>query len=307
MSRFYNETHNVKSEARAGLRADTIDLRELVESLRLPDGLQRQKPQAVVEQTESQRAIEDQYKHAEGGVDHEILHQCRRFRLPGNSQKTFLDVQKNGDAMAAEAYRTLRTRLLRLHAKNSATLINITGTAEGEGKTLTAMNLALCYTQIQGSRVLLVDADLRTRGLSAKFLMERFSGLGNVLEDQCSYESAIARMEKSNLYVMPAGTSSMPAPELLSRSAWAEFTGWAKRMFDVVIVDSPPALDFADFELIAEVCDGIVLVTRSGKTKRQALARILEQLDRKKLLGIVFNDSNELPAQGYYERYLKSG
>jgi capsular exopolysaccharide synthesis family protein len=304
MSRFFNETHRNRSQVNGGPRTDSTDLDELVESLRAPSERLRHGSTIVAAEAEERRIIK-QDQRASSLIAHGVLQKCRSFSPPSNCEKTFFDLQRTGHRMVAEAYQTLRTRLSRLQTKNGAALIDITGTAQGEGKTLTALNLALCYS-LQESRVLLVDADLRTKGLSQKFRLDQFPGLSNILETQCSYESVIARMKDSNFYVLPAGTSLTPPPELLSRSTWTQFAGWARRTFNVIIVDSPPALDFSDFELIAEVCDGVVLVTRSGKTKRQALTRVVEQLDQNKLLGVVLNDSDELSARGYYETYLKS-
>src|SRR5262249_54419261 len=102
------------------------------------------------------------------------------------------------------------------------------------------------------------------------------------------------------LYVLPAGTASTPAGELFSLGAWKEFVTWSGSVFQMVLVDSPPVLDLADTELIISACDALLLVTRSGNTERRALTQILNQVDAKKLIGVVFNGCEEAAARNYY-------
>src|SRR5260221_12985583 len=133
----------------------------------------------------------------------------------------------------------------------------VTSAGQGDGKSLTVLNLALCFARIQHWPVLLVDADLRTQGVSLAMGRPFSAGLGKILQGECRYESAILRTDVPNLYVLPAGDAAVPAPELFSRPEWKEFIGWSSEGFKLVLVDSPPTLDLADFELIAAPCDGV--------------------------------------------------
>jgi capsular exopolysaccharide synthesis family protein len=230
------------------------------------------------------------------------LQDCRKIGLARGNPKSLLAKEYNADLQAAvEAYRTLRTRLLSQQAKRGLRSLAISGTTPGEGKTLTSLNLALCCSHLPDRSVLLVDGDLRTKGLSKILGLQQLPGLGDLLESGRAYPSAILRTDFSNLCVLPAGTSTMPSAELFSREGWKEFVAWGRTTFDMILVDSPPILDLADTELILSACDGMLLVMRAGTTKRQDLTKVLDELDPKKLVGVVFNGSNDANASRYYQ------
>ena len=126
-------------------------------------------------------------------------------------------------------------------------------------------------------------------------------GLGEVLEDGSSYESAILRTDMPNLYFLPAGDSSTPPPELFSVAHWKELIGWCSESFRMVIIDCPPVLNLADFELIAAPCESTLLIVRARKSQRDALTKILAQVEPGKLAGVVFNSTEE--SQNGYYRY----
>jgi capsular exopolysaccharide synthesis family protein len=206
---------------------------------------------------------------------------------------------------AVEAYRTLRTRLVKQQTRNGSRSLVITGSTQGEGKTLTSFNLGLCYAKIENWPVLLVDADLRTRGLSNLAGDPESKGLAEVLENGASYQSSILRTDVPNLYLLPAGETTTSPSELFSGARWKEFMGWASETFRLVLVDSPPALNLADFELIAARCESVMVVARARKTARESLTKVLAQIDPRKMAGVVFNAAEEPADNGYY-RYTAS-
>jgi capsular exopolysaccharide synthesis family protein len=206
---------------------------------------------------------------------------------------------------AEEAYRALRTRLLKLQAREKLVSIAITSAEPGDGKTLTSINLAICYARLFKKRVLLVDGDLRTKGLSLRMSCEGTLGLAELLQGSLPFEQAVASSNFDNLYVVGAGECSLPASELFANSKWKEFMEWCSTNFSLVIVDSPPVLGLADFELIAGNCGGVLLVVRARVTERTALEETTRQLDKKKLLGIVFNGQNGRQKRAYNYYYNK--
>ena len=235
------------------------------------------------------------------------LEDCRSIRLARDDERSLLTPDYNlSMQQALEAYQTLRTRLVKRHEKQGIRSLVVTSTGQAEGKSLTSFNLALCFARIQNWPVLLVDGDLRTRGVSALMGNPSSGGLAGLLESKCSYQSAILSTDVANLYVLPAGELLTSAPELFARAEWKEFIGWSAECFKLVLVDSPPILELADFELIAGACDGVLLVARSGKTSRESLAKTCAQVDPKKLLGIVLNGSEEKGERGYYYRYTSA-
>lgn len=218
-----------------------------------------------------------------------FLGRCRRVQLPISSESPVIFPRNDFAAMALESYRALRARLLRLQSAQRFRSVVLTSAGTAEGKTLTTMNLALCCAQVQDFRVLVVDSDLRTFGLTRLFGQNAGPGLGNILEGEAKYEEAILRTQNSNLFLLGAGTPAHPAPELFSGKRWKDFVVWCSSQFSLVLVDSPPVLAVADFEQIIGACDTTLVVVRALQTQRETLRKAALRIDPKKLLGVIFN------------------
>jgi protein-tyrosine kinase len=311
MSKFFNETRKAVQQQQPNGNprpaGQELDIQELVGVVK--EGIERRqaapagaeaKLKPLLATTGATAATDEVASQLAAGR----MQQCRVVRLPRTNEKSFLATQYNQDLQAAvEAYRTLRTRLLKAQARTGARSLALSSTAQGEGKTLTALNLGVCLSHLRRS-VLIVDGDLRTKGLSRMLGLQQFTGLGDILESGLSYPSAILRTDFPDLYVLPAGTSATPPAELFSRPGWKDFVAWCGETFQMMVIDAPPVLDLADTELILGACESILMVVRSGKTKRQALTKVLGQVDPKKLAGVVFNACDEAAAKNYY-RYSR--
>jgi len=301
MSKFFNETRTVRDANPAPASAN-VDIQELVGSLKQSMSATGNTPLRA--ETDLNHLLKP-LKESNDGAAQVItgrLDKCRSIRLPRTEEKSFLVTQYNpGMQSAVEAYRTLRTRLVRQQTKNGARSLVVSSAAQGEGKTLTSFNLALCYANIQNWPVLLVDADLRTSGLSSLLGDPDSPGLGGILEGNSTYQDAILRTDCPSLYVLPSGDTTSSPPELFAASNWKEFIGWASETFRLVIIDSPPIMNLADFELISAACESAMLVVRARKTDRRALSRVLAQVDPKKLAGVVFNAAEDELSNGYYK------
>lgn len=190
---------------------------------------------------------------------------------------------------AEEAYRALRTRLLRLRASSQLASIAVTSAAQGDGKTITSLNLALCSAQMHDMRVVLIDADLRTQGLTRLLGTPSGPGLSDVLSGQCEFEDALIATDLPNLYFISGGVPPASPVELLASRRWQELLEASARSFKLTLIDSPPILNLSDAELISAACDGVLVVVRAQKTQREVLEKAVAQLDSKKLLGCVFN------------------
>jgi capsular exopolysaccharide synthesis family protein len=178
---------------------------------------------------------------------------------------------------------------MRAQSKSGLRSIVITSSLPGEGKTLTTMNLGLCYAQLPQQRVLLIDGDMRTRGLTSMIDHPSSPGLAEILSGDVAPDEAIVATNQKNLFILPAGTVSSPWPELFIGTRWREFLGHCGEMFKVILIDALPILPQADFELISAACDGIVMVVRAHHGQRKALQKTASTLDAKKLIGVVFN------------------
>jgi capsular exopolysaccharide synthesis family protein len=171
------------------------------------------------------------------------------------------------------------------------------------------MNLGLCCAQLPQERVLIVDADLRTGGLTALFDQPGAIGLAEVLAGKVTAEEAILATNQKNFFVLPAGTASSPPPELFTGSRWQELLARCSDLFEVVLIDTPPIMPLVDFELISAACQGVVVVVRAHYAQRETMQKSASSVDRKKLVGVVLNgaDANEKPYYGNkYDKYIES-
>jgi Mrp family chromosome partitioning ATPase len=126
------------------------------------------------------------------------------------------------------------------------------------------------------------------------------------LAGDVSPDEAIVATNQSNLFVLPAGTVSSSPPELFTGSRWQEFMGRCSELFKLVLIDTPPILPLADFELISAACDGVVMVVRAHHGQRETLQKTAGALDSKKLLGVVFN-ATDASGKDYYGYGYGSG
>ena len=195
---------------------------------------------------------------------------------------------ENIASAAAEQYRIIRTRLLQ-HPKQPRMLL-ISSAGPGDGKTITAVNLAGALSLKSESKVLLADTDFRRSTIHTQLGIEIEPGLTDVLSGAASLEEAVIRSEQfPNLYVIPAGTPRSNPSELLDSANWAAVCDRLRKTFRYVIADSPPVASVADYELLQAACDGVVMVARPDKTNRLGLFKALEVVPEAKLIGIVMN------------------
>jgi capsular exopolysaccharide synthesis family protein len=299
MSKFFNDTR-VAAGRNAGADPVVTDLDAAIGSLKKAAQSNGSKTHSTENDVGRLLLPLEQTDQVTADVAASRLANCASIRLPRNEEKSFLVTQYNPSMQAAvEAYRTLRTRLTKQQTKRGMRSLVITSAAQGEGKSLTAFNLALCYAKMPNFPVLLVDADVRSQGLSRLLGDSDSPGLTKVLETGGDYQSAILHTDCSALYALPAGSSSTSPSELFSGPNWKEFMGWASETFRLVIVDCPPVLNVSDFELVMAPCDSAILVVRSRKTASTHLSKVLAQVDPRKMAGVVFNATEE-QINGYY-------
>jgi capsular exopolysaccharide synthesis family protein len=197
--------------------------------------------------------------------------------------------QDDASQAALEACRGLRNHIMRIQAESGVKSIVISSSLPGEGKTLTTMYLGLCFAELAQQRVLAIDADLRTCGLTSMLDHPCGPGLAEVLSGDVHPDEAIVRTNQKNLFVLPAGSVSSLPSELFMGDRWQELLAQKNELFEVVLVDSPPILPAADFELISAACDGVLMVVRARHGQRKKLRKTAGAIDQKKLLGVVFN------------------
>ncbi|HDR6257985.1 CpsD/CapB family tyrosine-protein kinase [Bacillus cereus] len=213
-----------------------------------------------------------------------------------------LITHKEPKSRIAEQYRNIRTNIEFTSVDNHIRSIIVTSVDSGDGKTTTIANLAVVFGQ-QGKKVLLIGADLRKPTLQNLFTTYSPNGLTNLLSGQTSFVQCIQKTDIENVYVMLAGPIPPNPAELLGYRKMDEVLLEAYKMFDIVLIDTPPVMAVTDAQILANKCDGVVLVARSEKTEKDKLIKVKQILDKAsgKLLGVILNDKREeQEPYGYY-------
>ena len=206
-----------------------------------------------------------------------------------------------------EAYRVLRTNLLfARHSGGFPRSILVTSAAPGEGKTITAANLAVTLAR-EGMRVLLVDCDLRRARLHRLFGVPRQPGLTQLLRASSTPPGVVCATTVAGLFVLPGGAAEASSAELLASSLMRRLLGALTTQFDIVVLDAPPVLSLADASILGALVDAVLLVVRAGQTDRGAAQEAAVQLAAvgATILGTVLNDPRgEAPEYlRYYATY----
>jgi capsular exopolysaccharide synthesis family protein len=188
-----------------------------------------------------------------------------------------------------EQFRSLRTRLLQAGERERKRAFVITSAGVGEGKTLTALNLAWLLAQTDGVKALLIDADLRQPSAAEYLGIDPDRGLSEVLTGETRFNEAIIRLEPAGLYLLPGGAAREDVAELLSGPRFGRLLDEARKSFDYIIIDAPPLGVFTDANLLINRADSAILVVRAAKTRYAVVDRLLEQLPRERLFGVVLN------------------
>jgi capsular exopolysaccharide synthesis family protein len=194
-------------------------------------------------------------------------------------------------SLAAEQYRALRTRLSHADGAASMRTFLVTSPQKGEGKSVTAANLALTMAQELQRHVVLVEADLRKPSVQYLFGLPPGPGLADHLAGAVELSAVMRYLPEYNLTVIPAGTSPNNPAELLGSTAMRRALDQLRTRFDRVILDTPPVLPLADVAILAPLVDGTLLVVRAGVTPKPAIENALRGFDASRLLGIVLNES----------------
>lgn len=202
-----------------------------------------------------------------------------------------------------EEYRSLRTQILHKSEKQTLKSVVIASVNQGEGKSVTALNLAWMLAQSDGLRCLLIDSDLRNPRLSSYLGIETDGGLSDVLTGRSKLRDSIVKLEPSGLHLLPGGYSRSDVAELISGYRFRDVLREARDLFDFVIIDAPPLAIFTDANLLINQADAAILVIRAGSTKYAAVDRVLETLPKDRMLGVVLNEGDEAAGRGPRRSY----
>jgi len=231
-----------------------------------------------------------------------------KLALASSQEAVELVTKSRPRSQMAESYRALRTSLLLTFAGGPPKVILITSALPEEGKTTTSVNSAIVLAQ-KGTRVLLIDADLRRPSIHKTLGMGPKIGLSNVLTGTATLQQAIIPSTiLPELFILPAGTPPPNPAELLASTKMKDILDELRKHYDHIVIDSPPTLSVTDAVVISTGADAVVLVIRSGHTTKPALRRardILLQVNAR-VCGVLVN-AVDLNSPDYYYHYEYQG
>ena len=206
---------------------------------------------------------------------------------------------------AVEQYRRLAATLHHAQTERGVKVIMVSSAVPGEGKTLTAANLALTLSESYGRQVLLIDADLRRPAIHNVFQLPNILGLSDGLKATVEQKLSVVQVS-DRLAVLPAGRPDPDPMSGLTSDRMRRLVEEAATMFDWVIIDTPPVGLLSDANLLGGMVDGALLVIASGVTRFQLIQRAVKALGHDRIIGVVLNrvdQSFAAPHNTYYDYY----
>lgn len=204
------------------------------------------------------------------------------------------------DYAAAERFRTLRSRLFQISCTRPLRCLLLTSSVPEEGKTFVASNLAQSFTRQAGRKTLLIDADLRVSRLHHTLGAQNEPGLSDYLKGDADLTEVLQVGKDGGLSFIPGGTKVSDPSGLLHGEKMKALLERMARIFDWVILDSPPAIAVHDASILADMCDGVLFVVRAGATDFAIAQKAAAEFQDEKLLGVVLNRADRSESYGEY-------
>jgi protein-tyrosine kinase len=206
------------------------------------------------------------------------------------------------DAGSVEQFRRLAAQLYLSQTERRTRLVMVASALPGEGKTLTATNLALTLSQSYKRQVLLVDGDLRRPDLHQLFQVPNMTGLNDGIRSEVERKVPLIRISE-HLTLLTAGRPDADPMSVLSSDRMRRVLAEAREKFEWVIIDTPPLGLLSDAHLLTSMIDAAVLVVQAGRTPLAAIKRAIEALGRERIVGVVLNRVDRDQLQAEYAHY----
>jgi len=227
-----------------------------------------------------------------------LLGRCKSIQYNPAPETHLIDLDRPHQ-VPAEEFRSLRTRLNHLQSQHHLRSLVCTSTSPAEGKTFTATNLAVAQAQLE-TPVLLADLDLRRPTVHHLLQCERTPGFTDFVLGERPLEECIRKVEPLNLYFLPAGNPVKNPLEILNLRQVKNALDNFRRIFNWIVLDTPPLLFSADANLLATMTDGTIIVVRIGSTTYDNIIRAMQTLCENNVVGIVANGAR---AGELYSKY----
>jgi|SRR5581483_6892953 len=225
---------------------------------------------------------------------------ARCVKMEWTPDKRMLFFGDDPHATGTEEFRTLRSRLYQIRNKQRLQKLLISSAMPSEGKSFVAANLAQAFARQKGRRVLLIDGDLRWSRLHLSLGAPLRPGLSDYLRGEIDEFKALQVGVWENLFFLPGGEKVSNPAELLANGRLKQLLRRLEGAFEWIVIDSPPAVPVADSSLMAEACDGVLLVVRAAKTSLDMALKARKEFQSKALLGVVLNDVTAGSSYGTY-------
>jgi len=205
-----------------------------------------------------------------------------------------------------ESFRRLKAMIRGLAGGEKLRSVTVTSAGKGEGKSTTALNLAVAMCQDFDQRIAIVDADLRRPRLHRLLGMTPRRGLSDILGGEVLPEDVLITNSVPRLTILPGGRTSKSPAEMLASPRMRQLIEELKTRFDFIIFDTPPILTVADAIVLGPLTDGVILVIQAGKVRKKPIHRAVELLHNSKILGFILN-RGDLVLSHYGYRYYDRG
>ena len=232
----------------------------------------------------------------------------RTVSLAGNTEGGFRPVdmprfnRQKIDPIYSEVFKGLRARIEYKINTSDLQVLAVTSAVAGEGKTLTAINLAANMASTERKKVLLVDLDLRRSAIARELDIDPGPGLSEFLMGTIPMEKMIRNSLMPGLSIIPGGQPFPSPADALAGDRFRSFLRNLRQEFDLVILDTPPILAVPDAVTVAEQVDAFILLFRLNHTPHKLFRQALEELGQGKVMGVVLN-GEEPKSEKYYTRY----
>jgi capsular exopolysaccharide synthesis family protein len=244
-----------------------------------------------------------------GAVDVPVLVTIPRYHTDFGKDHSLLVLQES-DSYIAEQYRLLYTKIADFSKGNIHKIIAITSALPNEGKTVTALNVAVVMAKDFGKRTLVLEGDFRRPSIPLYLKVDLQEGLVDILSSKSDLQltmvpvaNTLVPFADDNLAVLPAVRRTQSSTSLFSSPRMRALFDVLREQYDFILIDSPPILPSSDMNIFEEVVDGIVLIVRAESTTRDMVTKALDTLGTDKVFGIVLNDVRQAPFSHYQYNY----
>ncbi len=211
-------------------------------------------------------------------------------------------------SVIAEQYRVIASQMSLLEAGRSCSIVALTSSVKGEGKSTTAINIAYTLARDLAKRTVLVDCDFKCPAVHRYLSLSQQPGLVDVLKDRAPLESSLRQIDDIPLWVLPVGGLSKQSTDLPRAQVLARLFGTLREQFEYILIDAPPILPLADMNVLGQLADELIMIIRACVTQQQVVHRALRTWRPRTPPHIILNgvEASDMPYYMHYDYHARS-